>query len=63
MATEAEAVRKGSEEERQRIAGRCAALDREKRKADSAARAEIDRLTEQVWLLHCSCIVHDISNR
>lgn len=48
MVAEVEAMRKSVEEERQRLADRCAQLDREKRQASAAARAESDRLTEQV---------------
>lgn len=48
MVAEVEAMRKSVEEERQRLADRCADLDREKRQAGAAARAESDRLTEQV---------------
>lgn len=48
MVAEIEAVRQSVEEERQRLADRCAALDREKRQAEATARAESDRLTKQV---------------
>lgn len=52
MVAEVEAIRKSVEEERQRLADRCAALDMEKRQAGAAARAESDRLTEQVCIQH-----------
>ena len=45
---EVEAVRQSVNEERQRLAERCAALDSDKRQSEAAARAERDRLTEQV---------------
>lgn len=48
MVAEVESVRKSVEEERQRLAERGAALERDKRQADAAARAESDRLAEQV---------------
>lgn len=48
MVAEVEAVRQSVDEERQRLAERCAALDRDKRQSDAAARAESERLTEQV---------------
>lgn len=52
MVAEVEAMRKSVEEERQRLADKCAALDRERRQADAATRAEGDRLTEQVYIQH-----------
>lgn len=48
MVAEVEAVRQSVDEERQRLAERCAALDRDKRQSDAAARAESDRLAQQV---------------
>ena len=48
MVAEVSAVRKSVDEERQRLSERCAALEREKRQADAEARAENDRLAEQV---------------
>lgn len=51
MVAEVSAVRKSVDEERQRLSARCAALDREKRQAEAEARAESDRLAEQV----CTC--------
>lgn len=48
MVAEVESVRKSVEEERQRLAERGAALERDKRQADATARAERDRLAEQV---------------
>lgn len=54
MVAEVEAIRQSVDDERQRLAERCAALDRDKRQADATARAESDKLTEQVssWLLN-----------
>lgn len=48
MVAEVEAVRQSVDEERKRLAERCAALDRDKRAANKAAREEMERLTEQV---------------
>jgi len=48
MVAEVEAVRKSVDEERQRLADRCTALDNEKRQVEAAARVESDRLAEQV---------------
>ncbi|CAB1113789.1 unnamed protein product [Ectocarpus sp. CCAP 1310/34] len=47
MVAEVDSVRKSVEEERQRLAERGAALERDKREADATARAESDRLAEQ----------------
>lgn len=54
MVAEVSAVRKSVDEERQRLSERCAALDREKRQAEAEARAESDRITQQV----CACLQH-----
>ncbi len=57
MVAEVEAVRKSVDEERQRLADRCAAVDKEKRQAAAAARAEGDRLAEQVvWFVVICCL-------
>lgn len=50
MVAEVEAVRQSVDEERQRLAKRCAELDSEKRQAGAAARQENERLIEQAWL-------------
>lgn len=48
MVAEVEAVRQSVDEDRKRLAERCAALDRDKKAADKAAREEMERLAEQV---------------
>lgn len=48
MVAEVEAMRKGIDMEQKRLAERSVALDRQKKEADLAARADIDRLAEEV---------------
>lgn len=48
MVAEVEAMRRGVEDERKRLLERCAMLTKEAQEKDAAARAEADRLAQQV---------------